>query len=228
MLIPAAAEKIEIPMIASGGFADARGLVAALALGADGINMGTRFMCTVESCIHQNVKEAIVAGDERGTELIFRSLHNTARVASNAVSREVVEILKGGGQFDDVKDLVAGSRGRKVFDDGDLDAGIWTVGTVMGLINDIPTCGELVSRIVSEAEEIITGRLAGMVGGQTQRCPPETRRERPAGNGGHSVRWRVSTHAAYARRRRRRSAGASEQATSSNCSEVSPSTRTSP
>ena len=123
--------------------------MAALALGADGINMGSRFMCTVESCIHQNVKEAIVAGDERGTELIFRSLHNTARVASNVVSREVVEILKGGGQFEDVKDLVAGVRGRKVFDDGDIDAGIWTVGTAMGLINDIPTVGDLVSRIVS-------------------------------------------------------------------------------
>ncbi|MBI3689360.1 MAG: nitronate monooxygenase, partial [Mycolicibacterium aromaticivorans] len=171
VLIPAAADKIEIPMIASGGFADSRGLVAALALGADGINMGSRFMCTVESCIHQNVKEAIVAGDERGTELIFRSLHNTARVASNVVSREVVEILKGGGQFEDVKDLVAGVRGRKVFDDGDIDAGIWTVGTAMGLINDIPTCAELISRIVSEAEEIIGGRLAGMIDSQDAKVP---------------------------------------------------------
>jgi nitronate monooxygenase len=163
VLIPAAAKEIEIPMIASGGFGDARGLVAALALGADGVNMGTRFMCTVESPIHQNIKQSIVDGNELGTELIFRSLHNTARVASNAVSREVVEILKGGGQFGDVMELVAGSRGRKVFDDGDPDAGIWTVGTVMGLIHDIPTCGELVSRMVTEAEEIITGRLAGMV-----------------------------------------------------------------
>jgi len=164
VLIPAAAEQIEIPMIASGGFGDARGLVAALALGADGVNMGTRFMCTVESPIHQNIKQAIVDGNELGTELIFRSLHNTARVASNAVSREVVEILKNGGQFGDVMELVAGSRGRRVFDDGDPDAGIWTVGTVMGLIHDIPTCGELVSRIAGEAEEIIIGRLAGMVG----------------------------------------------------------------
>jgi nitronate monooxygenase len=120
-------------------------------------------MATVESCIHQNVKEAIVAGDERGTELIFRTLHNTARVASNTVSREVVEILKQGGQFEDIKDLVAGVRGRRVFDDGDLDAGIWTVGTVMGLIDDIPTCGELISRIVNEAEELIQGRLSGMI-----------------------------------------------------------------
>ncbi|BBY56830.1 nitronate monooxygenase [Mycobacterium koreense] len=163
VLIPAAANEIDIPMIASGGFGDARGLVAALALGADGINMGSRFMCTVESCIHQNVKEAIVAGSERDTELIFRPLRNTARVASNTVSREVVEILDKGGQFPDVQELVSGKRGKRVFDDGDLDAGIWTVGTVMGLIDDIPTVGELVSRIVGEAEDLITGRLAGMV-----------------------------------------------------------------
>jgi nitronate monooxygenase len=163
VLIPAAAREIEIPMIASGGFGDARGLVAALALGADGVNMGTRFMCTVESCIHDNVKQAIVDGSELDTELIFRPLRNTARVASNTVSREVVEILNKGGQFDEVKDLVAGTRGRRVFDEGDLDAGIWSVGTVMGLIHDIPTCGELVSRMVTEAEDIITGRLAGMV-----------------------------------------------------------------
>jgi nitronate monooxygenase len=163
VLIPAAAKDIEIPMIASGGFGDARGLVAALALGADGVNMGTRFMCTVESPIHQNIKQAIVDGNELGTELIFRTLHNTARVASNAVSREVVEILNKGGQFGDIQELVAGSRGRTVFEDGDPDAGIWSVGTVMGLIHDIPTCGELVSRMVTEAEEIITGRLAGMV-----------------------------------------------------------------
>src|SRR5690349_2461120 len=137
VLIPAAAAQIEIPMIASGGFADARGLVAALALGADGV--------------------------KRGTELIFRPLHNTARVASNAVSREVVEILKNGGQFPDGQELVAGVRGRRVFDEGDVDAGIWTVGTAMGLINDIPTVDELVSRIAAEAEDLIRGRLAGMV-----------------------------------------------------------------
>ena len=113
VLIPAAAAKIDIPMIASGGFADGRGLVAALALGADGINMGSRFMCTVESAIHQNVKEAIVAGSELDTEMIFRPLRNTARVASNAVSREVVEILNRGGEFEDVKDLVAGSARRQ-------------------------------------------------------------------------------------------------------------------
>ncbi len=163
VLIPAAATQLDIPMIASGGFADARGLVAALALGADGINMGTRFMCTVESCIHDNVKDAIVAGDERGTELILRTLRNTARVASNAVSREVVGILDAGGQFDDVRDLVAGARGRRVFETGDTEAGVWTVGTAMGLIDDIPTVDELVSRIVAGAERLIAGELAGLI-----------------------------------------------------------------
>jgi nitronate monooxygenase len=163
ILLPAAADALDIPFIASGGFGDGRGLAAALALGADGINMGTRFMCTVESCIHRNVKEAIVAGDERGTDLIFRTLRNTARVASNAVSREVVDILDKGGQFEDIADLVAGVRGRRVFDDGDLDAGIWTVGTAMGLIHDIPTCDELIGRIVDDAERLISTDLAALV-----------------------------------------------------------------
>jgi NAD(P)H-dependent flavin oxidoreductase YrpB (nitropropane dioxygenase family) len=160
VLIPAAAAQIEIPMIASGGFADARGLVAALALGADGINMGSRFMCTVESCIHQNVKEAIVAGDERGTELIFRTLHNTARVAKNAISDEVVAIeKKGNATFADVKDLVAGVRGADVLDKGEMDAGIWSAGQTQGLIHDIPSCADFVARVMKEAEAIIRNRL---------------------------------------------------------------------
>ncbi|MFJ7622683.1 NAD(P)H-dependent flavin oxidoreductase [Rhodococcus erythropolis] len=163
VLIAAAAERISIPMIASGGFADARGLVAALALGADGINMGTRFMCTDESPIHRTIKEAIVAASEVDTELIFRSLRNTARVARNSISQEVVEILSSGGKFEDVRDLVAGVRGRAVFDSGDPEAGIWTAGTVQGLIHDIPTVGELVERIVTEAEALIAGRLAGLL-----------------------------------------------------------------
>ncbi|MDV8067153.1 nitronate monooxygenase [Rhodococcus sp. MS16] len=163
VLIAAAAEKISIPMIASGGFADARGLVAALALGADGINMGTRFMCTEESPIHRNIKEAIVAATEVDTELIFRSLRNTARVARNSVSREVVEILSNGGQFEDVRDLVAGARGRTVYENGDPEAGIWTVGTAQGLIHDIPTVGDLVNRMVAEAEALIAERLVGVL-----------------------------------------------------------------
>ncbi|MFK4361169.1 NAD(P)H-dependent flavin oxidoreductase [Rhodococcus sp. 27YEA6] len=163
VLIAAAAERISIPMIASGGFADGRGLVAALALGADGINMGTRFMCTEESPIHRNIKEAIVAASEVDTELIFRSLRNTARVARNSISQEVVEILSSGGKFEDVRHLVAGARGRAVFDSGDQEAGIWTAGTVQGLIRDVPTVGELVERIVAESEALIAGRLAGLL-----------------------------------------------------------------
>ncbi len=163
ILIPAAADKVTIPMIASGGFGDARGLVAALALGAEGINMGTRFMATVESPIHQRVKEQIVANDERATDLIFRTLRNTSRVAKNAVSQEVVTIeSKGGATIDDLRHLVAGTRGRGVYETGDPDAGIWSAGMVQGLIHDIPTCAELVSRIVREAEEIIGRRLKGM------------------------------------------------------------------
>ncbi|AYF78974.1 nitronate monooxygenase [Nocardia yunnanensis] len=164
ILIPAATRALDIPVIASGGIADARGLVAALALGADGVNMGTRFMCTQESAIHQTVKEQIVANSERATQLIFRTMHNTARVADNEISRKVVEIEKAGGKFEDVKDLVAGARGRRVFEDGDLDAGIWSAGQVQGLIDDIPTCGELVSRMVTEAEALIQQRLAAMTG----------------------------------------------------------------
>ncbi|KTR87867.1 nitronate monooxygenase [Microbacterium testaceum] len=163
VLVPAAADRIEIPMIASGGFADGRGLAAALALGADGVNMGTRFMSTVEAPIHDSVKQRIVEATELDTELLFRPLRNTARVASNAVSREAVEILNAGGQFPDVQHLVAGARGRTVYETGDVEAGVWTVGTSQGLIHDIPTCAELVSRMVAEAEEIITSRLAGLV-----------------------------------------------------------------
>ena len=164
ILIPAAADKVSIPMIASGGFGDGRGLAAALALGAEGINMGTRFMCTVESPIHQKIKERIVANDERTTDLIFRTLHNTARVARNAVSQEVLAVeKKGGATIDDVRHLVAGQRGRAVYEEGDPDFGIWSAGMVQGLIHDIPTCAELVARIVAEAEAIIARRLAGMM-----------------------------------------------------------------
>ncbi|HEY1966675.1 MAG TPA: nitronate monooxygenase family protein [Pseudonocardia sp.] len=164
ILLPAAADAIDIPFIASGGFADGRGLVAALALGAEGINMGTRFMATVESGIHQNVKQRLVEAGERDTQLIFRQLRNTARVADNAVSREVVARLNDGAAFEDIRELVAGLRGVKVFETGDLDHGIWSAGMVQGLIRDIPTCEELISRIVRDAEEIITGRLASAVG----------------------------------------------------------------
>ncbi|WP_372351184.1 NAD(P)H-dependent flavin oxidoreductase [Streptomyces sp. KL116D] len=162
ILIPAAVRRLTVPVIASGGFADGRGLVAALALGAEGVNMGTRFLCTEESPVHRRVKEQIVANTELDTELIFRPLGNTARVASNTISRKVVEVLDEGGEFPDVRDLVAGVRGRRVFDDGDLEAGIWSAGLAQGLIDDIPTVREAVDRIVAQADEVIAERLAGV------------------------------------------------------------------
>ncbi|GCE44310.1 Enoyl-[acyl-carrier-protein] reductase [FMN] [Rhodococcus wratislaviensis] len=157
VLIPAAADALTIPFIASGGFADGRGLAAALSLGAAGINMGTRFMCTTESPIHEKIKEQIVEASELDTQLIFRQLRNTMRAAKNSVSEEVVEILGKGGRFKDVQELVAGTRGRKVYENGDSEAGIWTVGMVQGLIKDIPSAGELVTRIAAEAESTIRG-----------------------------------------------------------------------
>jgi nitronate monooxygenase len=163
ILIPAAADKIKIPMIASGGFGDARGLVAALALGAEGINMGTRFMATKESPIHENVKQQMVLNDERATDLIFRTMRNTSRVARNAVSQQVVALEREGAKFEDVRELVAGVRGKVVYETGDPDHGIWSAGQIQGLIHDVPSCAELVSRIVSGAEEIIGARLDRMM-----------------------------------------------------------------
>ncbi|KAF4617704.1 hypothetical protein D9613_005816 [Agrocybe pediades] len=158
VLLARAAKELKVPYIASGGIADSRGYVAALALGAAGVNMGTRFMCTVESPIHQNIKEKIVASTERDTVHIFRTLHNTARVYKNKVSMEVVAIEKrGNAKFEDVKDLVSGARGRLVYEKGDPDAGIWSAGITIGLINDIPTCEELLRRFETEAEEIVGG-----------------------------------------------------------------------
>jgi NAD(P)H-dependent flavin oxidoreductase YrpB (nitropropane dioxygenase family) len=162
VLLPAAANVIKIPMLASGGFADARGLVAALALGCDGMNMGTRFMATREAPIHHKVKEAIVAGDERSTALILRSLRNTSRVYGNAVARQAIAMEREGLGIAEIGPVVAGARGRVVYETGDTEHGIWSAGTCMGLIHDIPSCRELVDRIVEEAEGLIRGRLAGM------------------------------------------------------------------
>lgn len=164
ILIPAAADKVKIPMLASGGFGDARGLVAALALGADGINMGTRFCATKEAPIHEAFKQQMVANDERATDLIFRTLHNTARVARNAISQEVVAIEKrGGAKFEDVQHLVTGVRGREALGTGEVDAGIWSAGMIQGLIHDVPTVKELIDRIMSEAETLIKRRLETMI-----------------------------------------------------------------
>ena len=151
-------------MIASGGFGDGRGLVAALALGADGINMGTRFCATVEAPIHDHVKQLLVQNDERGTNLIFRTLKNTGRVAKNRVSDQVVEILKRpDARFEDVAHLVRGIQGRAALESGDLDAGLIWAGQVQGLIHDIPTVAQLMERIVREATQIIRGRLAAII-----------------------------------------------------------------
>jgi NAD(P)H-dependent flavin oxidoreductase YrpB (nitropropane dioxygenase family) len=163
VLIPAAADQLEIPIIASGGIADGRGLVAALALGADAVNMGTRFMCTAEAPIHDNIKQRIVLDDERQTQLIFRTMRNTSRVARNAISEQVVEIERNGGTFEDVRPLVAGARGRLVFETGDPEAGVWTVGLCQGLVHDVPTCRALVERMMAEAESLIVDTLPGLV-----------------------------------------------------------------
>ena len=163
ILIPCTADQVSIPLIASGGFGDARGLVAALALGAEAINMGTRFMATQEAPIHENIKQRLVEAGERDTALIFRSMRNTARVFKNEVADEVVQIeSKGDASIEDVAHLVAGERGRQAMSEGDTEGGIWSAGMVTGLIHDIPTCRELVQRIVSEAEAIISGRLVGV------------------------------------------------------------------
>ncbi len=165
ILIPAAADKVKIPLLASGGFGDGRGLVAALALGADGINMGTRFCATKEAQIHDNVKQAYIENDERGSFLIFRNFHNTARVGKSAVSEEVVRRLAlPGATFKDVQELVAGTAGRELLQTGDMTKGGLWAGMVPGLIHDIPTCDELISRIVADAEAVVKGRLGAMLG----------------------------------------------------------------
>ncbi|WP_086436865.1 NAD(P)H-dependent flavin oxidoreductase [Altererythrobacter xiamenensis] len=162
ILIPAAADKISIPMLASGGFGDGRGLAAALALGADGINMGTRFCATKEAPIHENFKQAMVEADERQTKLIFRTYRNTARVATNAISEEVVKLEREGKPFEEVAHLVKGQRGLEGYESGDTDRGVWSAGMIQGLIHDVPSVGELVDRIIDEADAIITQRLAEM------------------------------------------------------------------
>jgi NAD(P)H-dependent flavin oxidoreductase YrpB (nitropropane dioxygenase family) len=164
VLIPAAADQVQIPMIASGGFGDGRGLAAAICLGADGINMGTRFCATVEAPIHPRVKQLLVENDERGTHVIFKSLRNTARVGKNSVSDQVVEILKRpDAKFEDVAHLVRGALGKVVLETGAIDAGLVWAGQVQGLIHDIPTVAELIARIVHEATDIIRRRLPALL-----------------------------------------------------------------
>ena len=164
ILLPAAASKLRIPMLASGGIADARGLVAALALGADGINMGTRFMATREAPIHENVKRRLVEHDERNTALIFRTLNNTSRIFKNAIAEQVLALeQQNGTTFADLKPLVSGERGKRVYETGDTEDGTFPAGLAIGLIEDIPSCAELVSRMVAQARALIQGRLAALV-----------------------------------------------------------------
>jgi NAD(P)H-dependent flavin oxidoreductase YrpB (nitropropane dioxygenase family) len=165
ILLPLAAKRLKIPFLASGGLGDGRGLAAALAMGADGINMGTRFMVTKEAPIHDNVKQKMIEATELDTELIYRSFRNTARVFKNSVAEQVVEIESRPGEtkFEDIQPLVQGVKGRELFDGGDLDKGIWSAGMVVGLIDDNPSCEELVARIVAEAEDILSNRLREMI-----------------------------------------------------------------
>ena len=160
VLLPQAAEALDVPVAGCGGFSDAKSLVAALALGGEAIVMGTRFMATKEAGIHQNVKDKMTEANELTTNLMFRTMHNTARVFKNSISDQVVEIeSSGSATFEDVKDLVAGQRGRVVFEEGDLEHGIWSAGISVARVKDVPSCQEMVSRLVSDAEEIIDGRL---------------------------------------------------------------------
>ena len=164
ILLPRAAEELKIPFVASGGMADARSLVAALALGADGMNMGTRFMATREAPIHENVKKAIVAASELDTRLIMRKLRNTERVLNNSGVTRLIEIEREKGDaltIADIHDQVAGIY-PKVMIEGDMEAGAWSCGMVAGLIHDIPSCKVLIDRIMSEADALINKRLAGM------------------------------------------------------------------
>jgi nitronate monooxygenase len=161
VLLPRAADELKIPFVASGGMADGRSLVAALALGAEGINMGTRFVATREAPVHDNVKNAIVRASELDTRLIMRPLRNTERVLLNEGVRRVLEIERARGAgltIDDIRDQVAGVY-PKVMIEGDADAGAWSCGMVAGLIHDVPTCKELIDRIMAEAKQLIQGRL---------------------------------------------------------------------
>ena len=147
VLLPQAAEALDVPVAGCGGFSDAKSMVAALALGGEAIVMGTRFMATKEAGIHQNVKDKMTEADELSTNLMFRTMHNTARVFKNSVSDQVVDIESSGtASFEDVKDLVAGQRGRVVFEEGDLEHGIWSAGISVARVKDVPTCKEMVSR----------------------------------------------------------------------------------
>ena len=160
ILIPAAVDALRVPVVASGGIGDGRAMAAALTLGAEGINMGTRFMCTREAPVHEHIKQALVKAGERDTNLIFRTLHNTARVLKNKVSDEVVAMEKRGTTFEEVRPLVVGTRGKAAMASGEVDGGIVSAGMVVGLIHDIPTCAELIERIVADCRRSLGAAAA--------------------------------------------------------------------
>jgi len=165
ILLPRAADELKIPFVASGGMADARSLVAALAMGAEGMNMGTRFIATKEAPVHENVKKAIVAASELDTRLVMRSLRNTERVLNNAATERVLAIERERGddlKFTDILDDVAGVYPRVMLE-GEMDIGVWSCGMVAGLINDVPSCQELIDSIMTEADQLIRQRLAGLL-----------------------------------------------------------------
>ncbi|KAI9825395.1 MAG: hypothetical protein M1832_001125 [Thelocarpon impressellum] len=168
ILLSRARQSLGVPFIASGGFADGQGLAAALSLGAEGINMGTRFMCTVEAPIHNNIKQAIVDAQETDTELVLRRWKNTSRLFGNKIAKEAVKVERESttGKFEEVAPLVSGKRGREVFINGDADFGVWTAGQVIGLIHDIPTCDELVGRIEREAENTLRSASSLIIGSE--------------------------------------------------------------
>ena len=161
VLIPAAAQKLSIPVIASGGLADGAGLVAALALGASAINMGTRFIATTEAPVHENVKRQIVENTERDTLIVFREFHNSARVARNSISEEIVQISRrDGAKFEDIAHLASGKRGREeVLQNGNMENGLWWAGQSQGLIHEVASCEEVVDTIMNDARNIILEKL---------------------------------------------------------------------
>jgi nitronate monooxygenase len=162
VLFPRATEEVRIPVIASGGIADARGLVAALALGCEGVNMGSRFLATREAPIHDSIKQQILAADENATKLIFRPLRNTLRIFDNSVARRILEMEAAGKGIDEIGPVASGQKGRIVFEQGSREAGVWAAGISIGLVHDVPTVEELVSRMVREATAIIKDRLPRM------------------------------------------------------------------
>jgi len=162
VLFPRATEEVRIPVIASGGIADARGLVAALALGCEGVNMGSRFLATKEAPIHDSIKQQILQADENSTKLIFRPLRNTLRIFDNSVARHILEMEAAGKGIDEIGPVASGQKGRIVFEQGSREAGVWAAGISIGLVHDVPTAEELISRMVREASAIIKERLPRM------------------------------------------------------------------